>query len=181
MIRIKSYFGKKRLRFIVSFVLVIIIALSFYSYNYIKKIYITHQINLALIMNDSKKMKKLLHSNPNYINHYFNNTGKKLLHLAIEKGEYNMVKLLILCGANVNDLTIKGEYPLELALVSENNEIDPREFAKNSEKKEIAKLLINNNANCNINFKSEFTFTPLQIASLECDEDFGKIVINKRS
>lgn len=140
---------------------------------FILSIILISSINLYSLSNREEKfINACLEGNKRFVEKYikdgqnlnvsdskYNNTG---LIYAIHKGHYDIVKILIYAGADINKQNKLGGTALSVAAFNED--------------KKILKLLIDNNVNLNSKLKED-GHTPLICACHENNEDISQILI----
>ena len=139
------------------------------------------EIHDAANKGDLEKVKVLLNANPDLVNSK-DRGGEVPLHWAIEKGNKEVVELLITCKADVNAKNERGETPLHWAVHSGRTEMVELLLANKADvnaqdsngwtplyaaafigRKEIVELLLANGAD--VNAKANGGWTPMRGAA----------------
>ncbi len=149
----------------------------------------------AMLDEEFDKVKELLEKGAN-ANSKDKVADDSLIIIAARKNQLELVKLLILKGANINDANAFGKTPLHYAVVNENVEmikflidLGANLEARDEEEKtpifiaswlntsfEVLKVLVDSGAN--VNAKNERGETPLHYLAIDCDRpEFFELLI----
>lgn len=108
---------------------------------------------------DRGKVADLLKLRPHHANN-FDKAGNYLLHRAIEKQDYELVRLLLDCGADPNTRNNMGYTPLHFAVIFKDHR--------------IVHLLLKNNSNVNV--RSNSGKTALHLLSLQEQNETTQLI-----
>lgn len=115
----------------------------------------------AVRLGKVEQVKRMIAKNPKLVQVKSLGDGSTLLHLAVNKGNIVMAKLLLENSADVNAKNSLGSTPLDIAVIMGY--------------KSIARLLLENGAD--VNTKDLIGFTPLHTAAIVGDTDIAKFLI----
>jgi len=131
------------------------------------------------------------------INYYDEDIGETLLHLAIRRHNYKLVKLLIALDCNINNINVNGETPILLSLKLGYNKISELLIKNNCcllltdnvnksvlhnailySSDYIVELLLNNR-NININIRDQDGNSALHLTCFNENINKAKLLINR--
>lgn len=128
--------------------------------------------------NGDVKILKFLLDSGTKINDSDSRTGRTALHNAVSHGYYDMILFLLGNGADITEVSKKGETPLHLVFNSYKANDDFNDDVRDDNIDKIIKLLIDNGANINVQTSYDMTLLHYAITRGQYPETIKLILEN---